>query len=71
MKGDDNLYPNVEAEMARLKITRNKLSVSLNLSPNTLGKKLNGESNISLPECLKIKKELKWRGTIEELFKTD
>ena len=65
------MYPNVEAEMARLKITRNKLSVSLNLSPNTLWKKLNGESDISLHECLKIKKELKWRGTIEELFKTD
>lgn len=65
------MYPNLEAEMARKKITRFELAIRLNMTATTLGNKLNGKSDISLPECLAIKKELGVAMTVDELFKTD
>ena len=65
------MYPNLEAEMARRKVTRLELAAKLKMTATTLGNKLNGKSDISLPECLAIKKELKINMTVDELFKTE
>lgn len=65
------MYPNLEAEMARRKITRKQMANFLGITPTTLGFKLNGEAKLSLPECLKIKKYLNVQMDVEELFKTD
>lgn len=65
------MYPNLEAEMARRKITRNELAKVLGMSPNTLGLKLNGKSVLSLPECIEIKHFLNNPMPLEELFKTE
>lgn len=65
------MYPNLEAEMARRKMTRNKLAKKMGITPTTLGKKLNGESIISLPESIAIKNILGIDMKIEVLFKSD
>lgn len=65
------MYPNLEAEMARKKVTRNELASKLGMTPNTLGLKLNGRSILSLPESIKIKHILNVSMDIEELFKTE
>lgn len=65
------MYPNLEAEMARKKLTRGQLAEMLNMTPTTLGNKLNGKVDISLPECIAIKNILHLSVTVDELFKTD
>lgn len=65
------MYPNLEAEMARRKVTRAELAEMLHMTPTTLGNKLNGKSDISLPECLAIKSALNLSMTVDELFKSD
>lgn len=65
------MYPNLEAEMARKKVTRNDLAKKLKMTPTTLGNKLNGKTCLSLPESIEIKKILEVAIDIEELFKTD
>lgn len=65
------MYPNLEAEMARKKITRAELADKLHMTPTTLGNKLNGKTDISLPECLAIKSALQLSMTVDELFKSE
>ncbi|MBS6181963.1 MAG: helix-turn-helix transcriptional regulator [Erysipelotrichaceae bacterium] len=65
------MFPNLEAEMARKKITRCQLAEKLNITPTTLGNKLNGKVGISLPECIVIRNSLGISMTIDELFKTE
>lgn len=50
------MFPNLEAEMARKKITQAKLAERLGITPTTLSFKLNGKSSLSLKECVEIKK---------------
>lgn len=64
------MFPNLEAELARRKITRNSLANVLNVTPNTITRKLNGDTPIYLEECLQIKKVLGVRMSIEQLFST-
>lgn len=52
------MCPNLEAEM-------------LNMTPTTLGNKLNGKVDISLPECIAIKKILNLTVPVDELFKSE
>lgn len=70
MKGSEWMFPNLEAELARRKITRNSLANVLNVTPNTITRKLNGDTPIYLEECLQIKKVLGVRMSIEQLFST-
>ena len=65
------MYPNLEAEMARKKMTRIELAEMLGITPTTLGNKLNGKTTLSLPECLSIKKILNISIPVEELFRTE
>lgn len=65
------MYPNLEAEMARKKITQAKLAEILGITPTTLSLKLNGKSSLSLKECVKIKKSAFPDKSLDYLFKTD
>lgn len=65
------MYPNLEAEMARKKMTRCQLAEKLGITPTTLGSKLNGKVSLSLPECIEIRNILGINMTVDELFKTD
>ena len=49
------MFPNLEAEMARYKITQNEIAKILGITPTTLSFKLNGKSSLSLKECVEIK----------------
>lgn len=65
------MYRNLEAEMARVKITQAYLAKQLGITPTTLSLKLNGKSNLSLKECVQIKKILNTEETIDYLFAED
>ena len=65
------VFPNLEAEMARSKITQAKLADILGITPTTLSFKLNGKSNLSLKECVEIKRNAFPDKTLDYLFATD
>ncbi len=65
------MYPILEQELQKKKITQQKLAKAIGLGTTTISKKLNGSSDISLLEAQKIKKFLLFEGSIELLFKTD
>ena len=44
------MFPNLEAEMARSKITQLQMAEMLGVTPTTLSFKLNGKSSLSLKE---------------------
>ena len=65
------MFPNLEAEMARSKLTQAKMSDLLGITPTTLSFKLNGKSNLSLKECVEIKKRAFPDKTLDYLFETE
>ena len=65
------MFPNLEAEMARSKITQTTLADMLGITPTTLSFKLNGKSTLSLKECVEIKKKAFPDKTLDYLFQTD
>ena len=65
------MYPNVRAEMARLKITLTMLADYLGLAISTTSQKLNEHSQFTIEECKKIKTLLKTDMPLDELFKHD
>ena len=66
----DKVFPNLEAEMARRKITRKSLAQELHMTVNTIGRKLNGNAPLTLGECMKIKEILNVDILLEDLFKS-
>lgn len=67
----DRLYQNLEAEMARNKITKAKLADILGITPTTLCFKLSGKSTLSLKECVEIKRKVFPDKTLDYLFATE
>ena len=65
------MFPNLEAEMARSKITQSKLAEVLGITPTTLCFKLKGKSNLSLKECVEIKNKVFPDKSLDYLFATD
>lgn len=65
------MFPNLEAEMARSKITQAKLAEMLGITPTTLSFKLNGKSTLSLKECVEIKRKAFPEKTLDYLFETE
>ena len=49
------MFPNLDAEMARRKITRAMLAERIHKTPTTLSLKLNGKAPLTLAECIEIK----------------
>lgn len=62
------MYPNVEAERARKKITLEKLSEHLGITLNTLSLKLLGKSPLLFKEAVLIKECLDVDIPLEILF---
>lgn len=56
-KRGEKVFPNLEAEMARNKVTQVKLAEILGITPTTLSFKMNGKSTLSLKECVEIKQK--------------
>lgn len=65
------MYPNVEAELARARMTKRMLSEQMGITQGTLSLKLSGKSDLTFPEALKIKRLLRVDIPIEELFKEE
>lgn len=65
------MFPNLEAEMARSKITQLQMAEMLQVTPTTLSFKLNGKSSLSLKECVLIKQLMFPDKTLDYLFVTD
>lgn len=65
------MFPNLDAEMARKKITRAVLAKRVNKTPTTLSLKLNGKAPLTLAECIEIKNAVNEECTIDYLFATE
>lgn len=65
------MFPNLDAEMARKRITRAALAEKIHKTPTTLSLKLNGKAPITLSECIEIKGALESECTIDYLFATE
>ena len=65
------MFPNLEAEMARKKITRLELAKKIQKTPTTLSLKLNGKAPLTLAECIEIKNAVDESCTVDYLFATD
>lgn len=65
------MFPNLEAEMARNKVTQVKLAEILGITPTTLSFKMNGKSTLSLKECVEIKRKAFPDKTLDYLFATE
>lgn len=62
------MYPNLDAEMARRKITRQTLAKELCITPSTLSFKLNGKAVLTLAECIEIRNVIDPKLSIDYLF---
>lgn len=65
------MFPNLDAEMARRKITRLSLADRIHKTPTTLSLKLNGKAPITLAECVEIKNAIDETLSVDYLFKTE
>lgn len=65
------VYPNLKTEMKRRCISQVMLAGILRANPQTIRGKCNGYIQWKLPEMLKIKEFLLYRGSIEDLFKKE
>lgn len=65
------MFPNLDAEMARKKITRTLLAEKIHKTPTTVCLKLNGKAPITLAECLEIKEAIDTELSIDYLFSTE
>lgn len=64
------MFPNLDAELARKRITRAALAARIHVTPTTLSLKLNGKAPITLVECVSIKEAIGTDMSIESLFET-
>ena len=62
------MYRNLDAEMKRIGLTRGNLAKEMSLAPSTMSLKLNGKSDITLREAVKIKRILNVDIPLETLF---
>lgn len=65
------MFPNLDAEMARKKITRAELAEKIHKTPTTVSLKLNGKAPITLAECIEIKSAIGTELSLDYLFKTE
>lgn len=62
------IYPNVELELTKNRMIRKELGAKVGMTQTLIGYKLNGKSEISFKEAMKIKNALNSNLTLEELF---
>ena len=63
------MFRNLEAELARSGMTKQRLASEIGCTPSTLSLKLCGRSPITLSEAAKIKRAIGVTVPLEELFK--
>ena len=64
------MYPNLNAELARKKMSRAKLAAELQITSTTMSLKLNGRAELTLAECEKIREIVNNKCTLDYLFCT-
>lgn len=64
------MFPNLDAELARKKMTRGMLAERIHKTATTLSLKLNGKAPITLAECIEIKNVVSPDSTVDYLFAT-
>lgn len=64
------MYPNLDAEMSRKKITQFDLIELLDKNSSTISLKITGKRDWKLPECKKIRKSFFSELSLDYLFKT-
>ncbi len=63
------MYPNLEAEMARVRMSRKQLAKKINKSPATLSQKMTGKIGIEIGEAFEIKRAIGCTNvSLDELF---
>ena len=65
------MFPNLDAEMARKKVTRYALAEKVGKTPTTVSLKLNGKAPLTLAECIEIKNAVNPECSVDYLFATD
>lgn len=65
------MFHNLDAEMARKKITRVMLAEKVHKTPTTLSLKLNGKAPLTLSECIEIRNVVNKECSIDYLFSTE
>lgn len=65
------MFPNLDAEMARRKITKGSIAEKIHKTPTTLGLKLNGRATLTLPECIEIRDAVDKDLSLDYLFATE
>lgn len=64
-------FKNLEAEMVRCELKTEDIATELNITPNTVRRKLNGETGITIEEAKKVQKLFKQNNanfTVDFLF---
>lgn len=62
------MFNNLEAEMARKKITQKQLANVLNISFSAISDKMNGKQDFKLRECKSIVQFFDYKFSIDYLF---
>lgn len=62
------IYRNLESEMVRRKVNRSDLADFLQVRYATVSDKLNGKSNFTFDEALRIKRKYFQKSNLETLF---
>lgn len=65
------MFPNLDAEMARHRMTRAELAERIDVTPGTLSLKLNGKAPLTLAECVKIRDAIDHELKIDYLFSAE
>lgn len=65
------MFPNLEAEMARRKITQATLAAVIGVTPTTMSMKLSGKAPITLAEADKIRDAIDRELRIDYLFSSE
>ena len=65
------MYLNLNAEMARKKVTQLEIASKLNINSSTMSDKLNGKADFKLKECKDIKKIFFPNCSLDYLFNVE
>lgn len=64
------MYPNLNAELARRRITQEALANKIEMNPGTVSLKINGKSPLMLSECIRIRDAL-YELTVSEYIRAE
>lgn len=65
------MFPNLDAEMARHRVSQLTLAAAIGVTPSTMSLKLKGKAPITLAESFKIRDVIDKNLKIEYLFLTE